>query len=153
MGILAIDSLTAANTTSGCRNVFGLLVSAAFMFPGFAAAALSPSDVLVIYNADDADSIAIAEYYAQKRPGVRLLGLDGVTTAEEVSASYYLSTIRPQVQSALDETIDVIVTTKGLPLRIRVAQSNPLTYTDPFGTSRTVGAWSWKRYSSLELES
>jgi uncharacterized protein (TIGR03790 family) len=115
-------------------------------------AALSPSDVLVLYNAEDADSVAIADYYAQKRPGVRFYGLTGVTTAEEVSASYYLSNIRPQVLSVLDDSVNVIVTTKGLPLRIRVEQSNPYNYTDPFGTPRSIGSWSWKRYSSLESE-
>jgi uncharacterized protein (TIGR03790 family) len=117
-----------------------------------AAAALSPSNVLVLYNAEDADSSAIASYYASKRPGVRTLGLTGVTTAEEVTANYYLSAIRPQILPALNNSTDVIVTTKGLPLRIRVEQSNPRTYVDPFGQTRTVSNWYWKRYSSLESE-
>jgi uncharacterized protein (TIGR03790 family) len=115
-------------------------------------AALQPSNVLVLYNADDAESSAIASYYAQKRPGVRLLGLNGVTTAEEVTANYYLSAIRPQILPALDNSTDVIVTTKGLPLRIRIEQANPRSYTDPSGQARSIGNWYWKRYSSLESE-
>jgi uncharacterized protein (TIGR03790 family) len=83
---------------------------------------------------------------------VRLLGLTGVTTEEEVSADYYLSTIRPQILPALDNSTDVIVTTKGLPLRIRIEQGNPRSYEDPSGVARTIGNWSWKRYSSLESE-
>jgi uncharacterized protein (TIGR03790 family) len=115
-------------------------------------AALSPTNVLVVYNAGDTDSAEIPNYYAEKRPGVRLLGLTGVTTAEEVTANYYLTQIRPQILSALDASTDVIVTTKGLPLRIKVEQTNPKTYTDPFGVSRPIGSWSWKRFSSLESE-
>jgi uncharacterized protein (TIGR03790 family) len=154
MGIVTLVSMimNARNAGPGSWWFFGLLLSLFCLAPQFAVADLSPNDVLVLYNADSADSRDIANYYAQKRPGVRLLGLTGVTTAEEVSADYYLSHIRPQVLSALDDSVDVIVTTKGLPLRIRVEQSNPNTYTDPFGSPRTIGPWSWKRYSSLESE-
>lgn len=152
MGISAIVSMIAGNARPCYWWFFGLLLSIHCIAPPIAAAALSPSDVLVLYNADNADSRDIANYYAQKRPGVRLFGLTGITSSEEVSADYYLSNIRPQVLSALDDSVDVIVTTKGLPLRIRVAQSNPGTYIDPNGISRSVGSWDWKKCSSLESE-
>ncbi len=115
---------------------------------------MTPSNVLVLYNQDDPDSIQIADYYAQVHPGVQLLGLTGVTTDEQVTADYYLSTIRPQILNSgkLTNSISTIVTTKGLPLRIDVTESNPTAYTDPFGVSRTVGSGWWKPYSSLESE-
>ena len=51
----------------------------------------------------------------------------------------YLNTLRPQVLAALDPSVNCIVTTKGLPLRI----DNPM----PAGWSG-----SWSEYSSLESE-
>ncbi|MBN2293947.1 MAG: TIGR03790 family protein [Pirellulales bacterium] len=116
----------------------------------FSLGQIAEQNVLVIYNDASPDGLEIAQYYQQTHPGVQLLGLTGVTTSEEVSADYYLSTIRPQILPALDSSVDVIVTTKGLPLRINVTQSNPTSYTDPFGVSRTVG--NWRPYSSLESE-
>ena len=94
----------------------------------------------------------MANYYAQVHPGVQLLGLDGVTTAEEITADEYLSVIRPQILSALDSSVSTIVTTKGLPLRINVTESRPASYTDPFGVTRTTNVSWWKPYSSLESE-
>jgi uncharacterized protein (TIGR03790 family) len=115
--------------------------------------AIGPSNVLVLYNQDSPDSVSIANYYAQAHPGVRLLGLTGVTTIEDVTADYYLQTIRPQILPALNSSTDVIVTTKGLPLRIQVTEANPGTYVDPFGVTRyTYGTGWWKSYSSLESE-
>jgi uncharacterized protein (TIGR03790 family) len=75
-----------------------------------------------------------------------------VTTNEQVSADYYLSVIRPQILPALSSSIDTIVTTKGLPLRISVDEPAVSSYVDPFGVSRTVYSGYWKQYSSLESE-
>lgn len=117
------------------------------------ALAVDPSNVLVLYNSASAEGIEIANYYSQLHPGVQLLGLSNVATSDEISADDYLSIIRPQVLSALNPAVDVIVTTKGLPLRINVApHTNPGTYTDPYGTSRSIFSSSWKPYSSLESE-
>lgn len=107
--------------------------------------ALDPTGVLVLYNKDSPDGLQIADDYAQLHPGVRLLGLTGIPTTEQVSADVYMEDdstfhgIRSQVLAALDPSINVIVTTKGLPLRI----DNP----KPVGWT---GAWS--EYSSLESE-
>ncbi len=121
--------------------------------PGRAAAVIEPANVLVVYNEASADGAQIASYYAQARPGVQLLGLTGVSTEEEISADEYLASMRPQILAALDDSIDVIVTTKGLPLRITTdPNANPGTYVDPFGVERTVFSSTWKRYSSLESE-
>ncbi len=119
--------------------------------------AVTPANVLVLYNLASPDGAQIANYYAQVHPGVQLLGLNGLGTSEYITADDYLSTIRPQVMSALTPSTDVIVTTKGLPLKIQVTEPvppsqwpNPPTYTDAFGVNRTIA--SWKPYSSLESE-
>src|SRR6266576_6170877 len=80
--------------------------------------ALDAKGVLVLYNSASPDGKEIADYYATVHPGVRLLGLSNVPTSEEVTVGTYLQIIRPQVRAALDDSVDVIVTTKGLPLRI-----------------------------------
>jgi len=74
--------------------------------------ALVPANVLVLYNQASPDGIAIANYYAQMHPGVQLLGLSNVTTNEDISASDYLTTIRPQILPALTPSIDVVVRQK-----------------------------------------
>ena len=153
MDISAFSSTCVVCARFGCRWFGILLLPYSLIFSQPAARGQFSSDnVLVVYNADDTASQQIASYYAQQRPGVQLLGLTGVTTDEQVSADYYLDTIRPQIMPALDDTIDVVVTTKGLPLRIKVNQSNPGTYTDPFGVTRTVSSGDWRPYSSLESE-
>lgn len=129
------------------------LSSLTAFFAASLAFAVTPSNVLVLYNSASVEGTEVANYYAQLHPGVQLLGLSGVTSDEEVSADYYLGTIRPQILSALTPSIDAIVTTKGLPLRINTApHTNPGTYTDPAGVSRNVFSTTWKPYSSLESE-
>jgi uncharacterized protein (TIGR03790 family) len=118
------------------------------------AAGPTANNVLLLYNTASSAGTQIANYYAQVHPGVHLLGINGVDpTSEDISADAYLNTIRPQVISALTPSIDIIVTTKGLPLRINVTEpalSLLSTYVDSLGTARTV--YSWKQYSSLESE-
>ncbi|MDZ4657702.1 MAG: hypothetical protein SH868_09020 [Bythopirellula sp.] len=111
------------------------------------------NNVLVLYNADQGDmgpGHQIADYYRQARPGVHLLGLTGIdsiltgNTSETVSADNYLNVIRPQILSAiagLPDSIEVIVTTKGLPLKIDSGSKAP-------GSTALL----WRRYSSLESE-
>jgi len=113
--------------------------------------ALDPSGVLVLYNADSPDGAEITSYYSQVHPGVKTLGLSGLGLSEEISADEYLAAVRPQVLSALSPAIDVIVTTKGMPLRINMgSHADPGSYTDPQGVNRQV--FNWSRYSSLESE-
>ena len=104
---------------------------------------LDAENVLVLYNDASADGQAIATYYSQARPGVRLLALEEVAPGEVISADGYLQSIRQPVLNELvrltgeSVSIDCIVTTRGLPLRI----DNPLGL-DPYRS----------RYSSLESE-
>lgn len=126
------------------------------------AMAIQPENVLVLYNSDSPDGVQIANYYRQTHPGVQMLALSGVPTSEEITHDVYLSAIRPQVVAGLQNlesagaaTIDVIVTTKGLPLRIQTTasfSSYPASYTDPQGNPHNVYDTSWRRYSSLESE-
>lgn len=116
------------------------------------AQAIQPENVLVLYNADDGqdgDGAQIANYYQQLRPGVHTLGISGVNstligpTDELIDAQDYLDVIRPQVLAGIDsipDSIDVIVTTKGMPLRIRAIEPD------------NSNAYSWERFSSLESE-
>ncbi len=118
------------------------------------ALAISPFGVVVLYNVDSPEGIEIANYYAQVHPQVQLLGLSGVSTAEEVTQDHYLDVIRPQVLAGISDTTEVIVTTKGLPLRIQNTAVNPGSYPgwrgDLFGVP-LLDEW-WKPYSSLESE-
>ncbi len=132
-----------------------LVVFAICMIGGNSAFALDAKGVLVLYNNASPDGKEIADYYASVHPGVRLLGLSNVPTSEEVTVGTYLQIIRPQVRAALDDSVDVIVTTKGLPLRIYnpyTPSSFPYTYTDSSGQQHTIFPDTYKRYSSLESE-
>jgi uncharacterized protein (TIGR03790 family) len=119
---------------------------------------LAAANVLVLYNTASASGAQIASYYAQVHPGVQLLGISGIDpNSETITADTYLSTIRPQVLAGLTASTEVIVTTKGLPLRIQVTESCPSapwpllpTYVDANGVLRTI--FNWQPYSSLESE-
>ncbi len=119
-----------------------------------AALGLEASNVLVLYNIDSPEGVQIAQYYANARPGVQLLGLSGVSTDEQISQDHYLDVIRPQVLAGLNDSTEVIVTTKGLPLRIENTAPNPGMYPgwrgEPFGVP-ILDDW-WEGYSSLESE-
>lgn len=117
--------------------------------------AISAGNVLVVYNSSSTDGKEIAEYYAAQHPGVRLLGVKNVPAGEQITQSQYRSIIRPQIQAGLDPSIDVIVTTKGMPLRIyndKAPAAFPYNYTDPQGISRTIYSTSYRTYSSFESE-
>lgn len=133
-----------------CVHVYAALA----VLCGSVSAAVDPSSTVVLYNVNSPDGFEIASYYAQVHPGVRLLGLMDVSLNEEVTEDHYLDVIRPQVLAGIDDNIDVIVTTKGLPLRIVNTVANPGTYPGwrgaGFGFS-IPNDW-WKPYSSLESE-
>ena len=116
--------------------------------------AITADNVLVLYNQDSPDGQQIAEYYADVHPGVSLLGLDGVSTSEQISEKHYLEVIRPQVLAGLHDDIEVIVTTKGMPLRIKNESPNPMLYSGWRGSVYGIpisNGW-WEPYSSLESE-
>ncbi len=63
--------------------------------------ALTPGDLVLVYNRNLAESKAVAEYYAQKRrvPWDQLLGV-AVTTAEHMTRQEYEQNLLPPVQAA-----------------------------------------------------
>jgi len=137
------------------RRAIGIMVAAAlYVCAVTPTLAINAANVLVLYNDSSPDSLEIANYYAQVHPEVQLLGLSGVSTSEQVSQDHYLNVIRPQVLAGLSPSTEVIVTTKGLPLRIENTLPNPGTYPgwrgDLFGVPIN-NDW-WEPYSSLESE-
>lgn len=111
--------------------------------------AISPENVLVIYNDDHGpagDGFQIADYYQQVRPGVHVAPISGIDEllsgpfGEDMSGQDYLEFVRPQILDAINaipDSIDVIVTTKGMPLRLDAGAN---------------ASSNWKRYSSFESE-
>lgn len=145
--------------SSDCLALIIHCAGVAWVCAAFSSAAISaePSiqekNVLVLYNDDDGPTgcgSQIANYYKSLRPGVHLAPITGVNPVlmgahnEWIAGEDYLNIIRPQVLAAIassPDPIDVIVTTKGLPLRIDAG-------TKPSGNT----SLSWRRYSSLESE-
>ncbi len=82
-------------------------------------------NVVVIATRRSPDSVSIAQYYAQKRrlPNTHIFTIDCVPQ-EEVPLAEYRDTIERPVmdllrQRRLTESVDYLVLTKGIPLRIR----------------------------------
>lgn len=82
-------------------------------------------NVAVIATRRSPDSVSIAQYYAQKRrlPNTHILTIDCVPQ-EEVALAEYRDTIEKPVmdllrQRGLEQSVDYLVLTKGVPLRIR----------------------------------
>jgi uncharacterized protein (TIGR03790 family) len=143
--------------------LIGFLVSIASLIDESAFAyQIQPNSVLVLYNADDGPDgpgQQIAEYYQQVRPGVHVVGIHGVNSyfngddTQPITAAQYLAPgdgspgsggIRRQVLDAIgaiSDSIDVIVVTKGLPLRINAGYK-----------PASSDSLNWLRHSSLESE-
>lgn len=86
---------------------------------------LTPSQVVVIYNSEAADSEAVYQYYAAARPGVRGFNLDDASLgAGTISYADYLAKLRNPlrahlVANDLEEEVVVFVLTRGMPHRIQ----------------------------------
>lgn len=80
--------------------------------------------VLVVYNAESRDGSELADYYADKRhiPSRNLLRID-CPDAEDVSEETFEDSILGPIQSTLrsNPEIDFVVLTKGVPIRLKVA--------------------------------
>ncbi|MGH7179486.1 MAG: TIGR03790 family protein [Tepidisphaeraceae bacterium] len=140
-------------SASWCRSFVTGVVSV--FLAGSFAHAIDANRVLVLYNVDSSDGYKIATHYAQRHPGARILGIENLTPGEEITSDEYLSIVRPQVLEGIQTRTDVLVTTKGMPLRIynnHAPASYPYNYTDPDGVPRTIFSDTYKRYSSLESE-
>ena len=157
------------------NKLFGLVgaLMAALLLSQPCLAALDKAEVLVTY-VPGTPGEAIAAYYKQAHglADSQLLALTGAPTGEEISAADYLTYYRNPINDYLGtpagDNVKVIVTTKGMPLRIEVTQPMPTTYPGwrgdlvPPGYSMPViqqllggpGGDNdpWKVYSSLESE-
>ena len=135
------------------RGIFAFLLLFSLCGIASPALAIEENNVLVLYNEDDGPSgsgAQIANYYQQVHPGAHIAGISGINAIlsgsqlEEITGDDYLNVLRPEILNAIGsipDSIDVIVTTKGLPLRINVG-------TQPAGNT----SLKWKQYSSLESE-
>lgn len=117
----------------GCRIRFLLL----FVLTIGACPALTPADVLVVGNRKSPLSRSIVEYYARARaiPQAQVLMLN-TTTDEEIPRGVFDKEIAAPLASFLKkrrwvEKILVVVTTSGVPLKIRGTQG-------PAGTAASV---------------
>ncbi|MBL8744882.1 MAG: hypothetical protein JNK58_00845 [Phycisphaerae bacterium] len=95
---------------------------------GGEASALQPSNVLLVYNSRNAESLAVRDAYVTSRPGVLQFDLnDASMPAGSVTRAEYLARLRGPIRDFIngvgggtDRSAQVmaIVTTRGLPARI-----------------------------------
>lgn len=94
-----------------------------------ARADLTPDRVLLLYNSQQAESLAIRNAYVAAHPGVREFDLNDATLgAGQITRAQYLSKVRDPLRAFLEtasaggeplaERIIAIATTRGLPARI-----------------------------------
>jgi uncharacterized protein (TIGR03790 family) len=114
------------------------------------ACAIDASNVLVLYNLNSPDGIAIKDHYQQVYGLAenQLLGLN-LSTNATISAADYLTNIRGPVLAARLPETSLYLTTKGMPLKIQVGAANPGSYVH--GTTNQI-VWNWATTSSLESE-
>ncbi len=106
-----------------------LLTCALLLLSVTPARALNPTDIAVICNTRNAQSLSIAQYYMHARdiPHDHLIGID-CTDGERISEANYRLNVLPQINKALkdhhfdDKNIKCLVTTWGVPLTIEAAQ-------------------------------
>jgi hypothetical protein len=85
-----------------------------------------PANVLVLYNADDADAVDVAEYYGDARslPPGHLCGIEGIDPTERtIPFADYETGIHEPLRECLaalpqPEEIDYLVVVRGLPYRV-----------------------------------
>jgi|GEM_PF-1376652 len=106
------------------------------------------SEVLVVYNSSyttDSDSSGlqdsqqIAQYYKSKRPGVSIVGLPMPTT-EEITWDQFNTNVKAPLEDYLTtnnliDTYKIIVTVKGVPLKIMGDQANNISKITSGGSS------------------
>ncbi|HUS91012.1 MAG TPA: TIGR03790 family protein [Phycisphaerae bacterium] len=95
------------------------------------AGALSPEEVLVVANERDADSVALARHYAEKRgiPAGNIL-LVSTTTAASLSRESYNASLRDPVRKALSDAalaakVRCLCLLYGVPYRVHAPADTP----------------------------
>lgn len=93
-------------------------------------AAISEGNVLVVYNSENADSLEVKNYYLAKRPGVLEFDLaDSSILSPTISYADFAAKIRDPIRqhlnsNNLEQTVEVITLTKGIPHRIQNIDPN-----------------------------
>lgn len=97
-----------------------------------ASAQLTESNVLLVYNSQDAESLAVRDMYIAARPGVHELDLNSsAITLPGVSRTNYVNFIRDPIRDFINGTVTgndlsqqimVIVTTRGMPTQLNGAE-------------------------------
>jgi uncharacterized protein (TIGR03790 family) len=122
------------STGSGSRLLVLLFAACLMLVVGSAGAErpgpVSASTVVVVKNLNNADSVAIADYYAHKRklPAENVCEVR-MTDVEECSYKEYEKQLQvplKQFLAKLNRPIDYIVLTKGIPIRIPEGASGGL---------------------------
>lgn len=112
-----------------CSLIFALLATT--LVPAAPTHALSPEEVVVLFNPRSPASLRIARFYmtARRIPQNNLVPII-TEPSESVSEEFYRTSIVPQLRKGLDErkltaTARCLVTTFDLPLRIGPRQATP----------------------------
>jgi len=135
------------------RRFFYIFVVVSFLFFGSSNFVLASTDqpapteseVLVIYNSayttdsdgiNGQDSLQIANYYDSKRPGVTVHGF-AMPLTEEITWAQYDTDIKAQLEdylttNNLENTFKIIVTVKGVPLKIMGDPGHHDPFTSPY---------------------
>lgn len=107
-----------------------LIAALLLVFPALCKAAVSPEDVIVIYNRNSAQSREVAEYYAARRnvPERNMTGID-VPDSESISRDLFNSRVLPIVRSAAARLSEfgrkpVLLLVYGTPLRIGAGEED-----------------------------
>ena len=108
--------------------VFLLLTLLPFLFMASEAFALTPSDLILVYNLNMQNSKAVADHYAKKRkvPISNLVGVD-VSTSERMLRSDFQEKLIPPVRAVVDR-----LKRKGQGPAILLVYGIPLVVKDPF---------------------
>ncbi len=120
--------MTARPVNSFAQLAFGLfLLLLASLFTAVEALALSPADLVVVFNLNLPESRAVANYYAKKRkvPLANLLGVD-LPTSENMARSDFDKKLIPPVRARVGRLRDkgktpAILLVYGIPLTVGIS--------------------------------
>jgi uncharacterized protein (TIGR03790 family) len=120
---LARFALIAAVLPAACREPPAVVRAEEAPAPVVATPPTQASRVLVVINKSSQDSIAVGAYYASKRqiPKANVVMIECSTT-DTITVDEYNQKVLPEVKKGIAKAgtaIDFIVTTKGVPIRLR----------------------------------
>ncbi|MGE9290267.1 MAG: hypothetical protein ACQKBT_04700 [Puniceicoccales bacterium] len=135
-----------------------MILAGLFLSLGVRLWAIDEDEVLVVYNSQESDSLAVASYYQSVRTGVRTLDLnEGTLLPGTISYADFISKVRDPIRSHLnsnnlEESVLVIVLTKGLPHRIQQISPNTPDLGDTPSAASTAYGEGNITYASVDSE-